>query len=176
MLNRLTALILNNTIGSTHSQIFVDSCQVKLQTPLNTCDIYFCLLRSTWIRVSGWESLNISHSSFTAEEEPQTSAQTEKKVATFSSHRCRRRPWSHTCRSISGKAGLGAASEPTGWRRTRPARRCWLWGTGSPGWLLRSALSLSQSRRWPATARSHDTDTAFTLLFSFFILFHNSIL
>lgn len=135
-----------------HSQIFVDSCHVKLQTPLNTCDI--CLLRSTWITVSGWELINISHS-LTVEEETRSSAQTGKKKATFRSYRCRRHPWSRTCRSISGKAGLGAAIEPTGWKTTRPARRCWPWGTGSPGWLLRSALSLSQSRRWPATARRH---------------------
>lgn len=29
-------------------------------------------------------------------------------------HRCRRRPWSHTCRSRSGKADPVAASGPTG--------------------------------------------------------------
>lgn len=67
-------------------------------------------------------------------------------------HRCRRCPWSRTCRSRSGTADLASASGLTGWRTTTPARRYWPWGTGSPGWLLLSALSLSRSRRWLATA------------------------
>lgn len=86
----------------------------------------------------------------------------------LSSHLRRPGPWSRTCRSRSGKADLVVASELTGWKTTTPARRCWPSGRGSPRWLLLSALSLSLSGRWPATAGRHRPHYSLALFHSYF--------
>lgn len=99
--------------------------------------------------------------------------QSNKPMWNLSPHRCRRHPWSRTCHSRSGKADLVVASELTGWKTTTPARRYWPSGTGSPRWLLLSALSLSLSGRWPATAGRHRLHYSFALSISFLFLFSN---
>lgn len=66
-------------------------------------------------------------------------------------YRCTPGPWSRTWRNRSGRAGPAVATWPMGWGRTRPARRYWLSGTGNPEQLQLSVLSLSPSKRWPAT-------------------------
>lgn len=67
-------------------------------------------------------------------------------------------PWSHTCRSISGRASPAAAILPRDWERTTPARKYWRQETKSPGWWLQSALSQLQWERWPATTEKTNGD------------------
>lgn len=70
-------------------------------------------------------------------------------------YQCKPGPWSRTWHNRSGRAGPAVATWPRGWGRTTPARRYWLSGTGNPEQLQLSVLSLSLSKRWPATRETN---------------------